>query len=293
MRNLEKPSTSKSRSHLEKNIKKYKYGGKWKGYTPSSSEIDDIIDLYEQYDVATGAERLELSLPSGFSKALIAEIEKAYGKTAEGKDLFELRSQVLSNVISCPVCGIDQPKEIDHFLPKKKFPVFSIYLGNLVPLCHQCNHKKGSKTGSEEKGRFLHPYFDILPEKQFLFANLDFSQSSFSFDFYASISSADGSDFEKHLNYQIEKLNLVERYAREINLYLGSLAPSLWGSFNAKGPIGVAKFLTAQADYETKRFHINDWHAVVLAALSENSEFCGGGFKKIFEIPPSLDAFQR
>lgn len=47
----------------------------------------------------------------------------------------------------CPFCGIDTLRSYemkgheayDHYLPKEKYPLYSINLKNLVPSCHNCN----------------------------------------------------------------------------------------------------------------------------------------------------------
>lgn len=38
--------------------------------------------------------------------------------------------------------------EIDHFIDKGTYPVYSICLNNLIPICSKCNHIKGSKRFS-------------------------------------------------------------------------------------------------------------------------------------------------
>jgi len=35
--------------------------------------------------------------------------------------------------------------QADHYIPKSKFPIFSITLANLVPVCNNCNHLKSTK----------------------------------------------------------------------------------------------------------------------------------------------------
>lgn len=46
----------------------------------------------------------------------------------------------------CPYCGERiTVVEIDHFLPKSKYPLLSIYSSNLVPSCVECNKEKKEK----------------------------------------------------------------------------------------------------------------------------------------------------
>jgi hypothetical protein len=60
----------------------------------------------------------------------------------------------------CSMCGSLNSNQVDHFLPQKHYPEFSIFLPNLFPVC-SCNQAKGTKTiGSGPGERFLHPKFD-------------------------------------------------------------------------------------------------------------------------------------
>lgn len=65
----------------------------------------------------------------------------------------------------CPFCSeAGTPNTLDHFLPKEKYPEFSILSKNLVRACDICQgaDAKGSKVFNNEGERlFLHPYFDI------------------------------------------------------------------------------------------------------------------------------------
>lgn len=59
----------------------------------------------------------------------------------------------------CPLCGIAVVTTVDHYLPKARYPVFSICLNNLVPACDTCNKGKGSSVYKTKKSQPLHPYF--------------------------------------------------------------------------------------------------------------------------------------
>lgn len=57
------------------------------------------------------------------------------------------------NVIGCPYCNRNyvfsdkniNTCEMDHFIPKKKYPIFASSFYNLIPACPYCNRKKGDK----------------------------------------------------------------------------------------------------------------------------------------------------
>ena len=35
--------------------------------------------------------------------------------------------------------------DLDHFFDKKEYPVMAVSFYNLVPVCHSCNHVKGTR----------------------------------------------------------------------------------------------------------------------------------------------------
>lgn len=65
----------------------------------------------------------------------------------------------------CPACGEDgTPSTLDHYLPKQKFPEFSVHLKNLVPMCDICQRIKGDIYLNEKNQKiFFHAYFDAIP----------------------------------------------------------------------------------------------------------------------------------
>ncbi|MGK8194884.1 HNH endonuclease [Burkholderia cepacia] len=64
----------------------------------------------------------------------------------------------------CPYCGIGAPRQFDHYLPKEKYPEFSVHAHNLVPCCGICNGKKSDLWLDANKARlFLNFYIDSLP----------------------------------------------------------------------------------------------------------------------------------
>ncbi len=81
-----------------------------------------------------------------------------------------IRREVLDDVCKCPYCGVNDPDTLDHYFDKKEYPEFSIYSPNLIPCCHSCNNRKGTKVFNQNHQRqYLHFYFDTIPDYQFIF----------------------------------------------------------------------------------------------------------------------------
>lgn len=81
------------------------------------------------------------------------------GGSVQAPILRELRSREMQ---LCPGCGEDgTPNTLDHYLPKSRYPHFSITPANLFPLCDICQGHKGTETvDAAGDRRALHPYFD-------------------------------------------------------------------------------------------------------------------------------------
>lgn len=73
----------------------------------------------------------------------------------------------------CPYCGIGAPRQFDHYLPKEKFPEFSVHSYNIVPCCGTCNGKKSDVWLDANSARiFLNFYIDSLPTAPMLEPNV-------------------------------------------------------------------------------------------------------------------------
>jgi len=73
----------------------------------------------------------------------------------------------------CSYCGIGAPRQFDHYLPKEKYPEFSVHAHNLIPCCGTCNGKKSDLWLDAAKNRlFLNLYLDSLPAAPMLKLNI-------------------------------------------------------------------------------------------------------------------------
>lgn len=69
----------------------------------------------------------------------------------------------------CPICGLHECEEMDHYVPREEsmFPEYSTHLSNLIPLCHYCNHQKGTKfLDASNKRIFFNAFFDKLDNRE-------------------------------------------------------------------------------------------------------------------------------
>lgn len=70
----------------------------------------------------------------------------------------QLRSRAPHQI--CPLCGFGEVRTLDHYLPKARYPLFSVCPDNLVPACRDCNTEKLEAFYTSAAELPLHPYFD-------------------------------------------------------------------------------------------------------------------------------------
>lgn len=282
MRNLPQPSHATSKEDLEKALTRYQYRGEACGYQANDQELNSLLGIYEQY-VSSHGWPSELLKGGTLSNDLTQAVHDAYNFTQKGRKLEHIRTIVFSNVALCPICGIDPPTELDHFLPRSQFKPLAINPLNLIPTCHSCNHIKLDSFSTEPSELLIHAYLEELPDTDFIRASLTLEGPAMLVDFQI-IEEVLSTELANRLSYQIARLRLNERYRREINPYLSSHAVALHALYKIKGSAGVSAFLFAQANHEAQNFHRNHWRPVLLKALAEHNAFCNGGFAEILPV---------
>ncbi len=283
MRSLPLPDRGEDCAQLKKALKIYIRKGVQKGYDITNEEVEWVLAIYDHYDASLG--QPSSSLEGGIlSEALNDEIYQSYRFTQTGGKLDSIRTSLFMGVRDCPICGISGPRDLDHHLPHKTYRPLAIYVRNLIPLCHDCNHLKSSQIYEPLEQRYVHPYFEKLPNTQFIRADINLKSGGLLVEFCVDPSSSLPMLLQKRIAFQFERLQLNKRYQREINIYLTGHAVALSDAFEAGGADGVASFLCRQAKVECSAFHPNHWRPVLLDALASHSEFCNGGFRDVLPV---------
>ncbi|HEY1613992.1 MAG TPA: HNH endonuclease signature motif containing protein [Rhizomicrobium sp.] len=276
MRALACPDRAAARQHLANALA---------NNPPSDQDLDALVALYDVYDELGGVPDDHLRAQN-LALALRNAVRDSYNLTQKNRRLSFIRTLLLQGIERCPVCGIAAPRELDHFLPRSVFKCLAIYVRNLVPYCHDCNQLKSAHVADDDNHRFVHPYFDDIPDIQFVQVSLDLDGAALRAEY--SIVGMEGlpEPLRERLAYQFERLKLNERFCRELVNYMSGHTAALHIIFNASAAPGVSDFLAHQAEVERTRLHRNDWRAVLLRALSAHGAFCAGGFRDVFPLPP-------
>lgn len=272
---LNAPDNSDAMSNIDK---AFSYASGRVKHVISSLEKASVQDMYNEYERLRGTPNNVLKA-SSLRKELRGAFEVAYKEVQKAGRLKHLRSSLFLNARKCPCCGILPVDELDHYLPKSTYQILSIYSSNIVPYCHVCNKHKLASEGQVPEERFIHAYYDIIPEdEQFLFAVVWIQGKGLQCDLEIRKTPGLTDTMVKRLKFQIGRVNLQERIIRELFDFLMPLAFAIKEIYESGGAGIVKSFLTNTANQLKKTYGLNDWHPVIIDALADCNDFCEGGF---------------
>lgn len=147
----------------------------------------------------------------------------------------------------CPYCGIGGPRQFDHYLPKEKFPEYSVHSYNLVPCCGVCNGKKSDIWLQPNKTRtFINFYLDSLPAVPMLDVTVQWSVKNGKLvpvsTFQLKCPAGFGATEFQLISTHFEKLGLLARYKDQAHTEFLAIRNSAL-SREAKTVVVLRKFL--------------------------------------------------
>lgn len=178
----------------------------------------------------------------------------------------------------CPYCaGIGTARTLDHYLPKSKFPQFSVHPQNLVPACRDCNTDSGAGFPLSTELQPIHPYLD----KECFFADRWIHGEvircepvvvSFFVSPPAHWSDIDRSRALRHF----EDCNLTDRFSNQIS---GELGPLIQQRKSTLSVFSAAQFENhLRVVSEDGSLLLNGWKRTMYLALCESEWFCSADF---------------
>lgn len=241
-----------------------------------------VIAAYQDYDLAAPE-------VAGLEEVTLTQLQKdamRHAYTVETAPMTELRGNLLKriSVARCPFCGISESSTLDHYLPKEKYPEFSVFPMNLVPSCAICNTRKRDRILVEGTNvrMFLHPCYDTIPDAAFVDVRVRMKEDALIVTYRVVRPVGIELHVFQQLKSHFEKLDLADRYRRMGIEHLGGQYPALHRAFGpGKDGIRVAEKLIEGAEDFEDVAGPNYWLAKLYRALASNKEFCEGGFEAI------------
>lgn len=200
-----------------------------------------------------------------------ALIDGYEGRTSAMKRLLATMVESLPEADAdlCPYCNLNQNPDLDHYLPKDKFPEFSLHGSNLIPICPQCNRKKRTTVKTRQGARyFLHAAFEPSIDQPILEASIDYSSPvptvTYRIDDKGALPAPELQIVERHFT----KLGLADRYRKRANGALSSLKNSLRGRPEA----AIAMTLGYKIGGAGLGKPDNDWEAALYRVIDKDRD---------------------
>lgn len=174
----------------------------------------------------------------------------------------------------CPYCLVREPGTWDHYMPKSKFPEFSVYSPNLIWVCEKCNNMKSNRLVENEK-EVIHTYFDKLPDECLLKCDIVVGDPGIPITKF-HIPNLDNTSIVDALHKHFVALDLAELYMKESTSYISTLLQEIANRY----PGGLSS-VTFKEELRIKYCSIpktwghNHWQAAVLKGMSECDELIG------------------
>jgi hypothetical protein len=173
----------------------------------------------------------------------------------------------------CPYCGgIGDPTTLDHYLPKARFPAFSVLPINLVPSCKDCNIEMRAAFAQTADDQSIHPYFDLdhFFTERWAVARVERTDPilvSFDVSPPGHWSAVDKNRVVKHFG----DCDLASRYSKQVPGELEPMIAARRSSLRTLPPPAFQELLTDYANSDT--LQVNGWRRTLYAALAETDWF--------------------
>lgn len=172
----------------------------------------------------------------------------------------------------CPFCGHLRVKTLDHYLPKAHFPLFSVTPVNLVPSCRDCNSAKTASRVTKLENQVLHPYFDRLPDEQWLFAELGETHPP-SFQFHAKPPAGWTEIIRRRVATHFRVFELAELYTTQAGEEFGNIEHVILELYKTGGAAKVRSHLDGELRSREAN-HRNSWQTAFYQACAASDWFC-------------------
>tara|TARA_B100000700_G_scaffold1794_1_gene2210 strand:+ start:3814 stop:4683 length:870 start_codon:yes stop_codon:yes gene_type:complete len=243
---------------------------------------DDLLTASIQYRCAAGTSELyTIQAISALSDPIIikdlkkSELVKIYEQyfRASDKPAREIYDSILNSAQDkCPFCGgIGNPRNLDHFLPKTRYPQFSVLPSNLVPSCRDCNMDgKGESFATSAEKQIIHPYLDNdrFFTDQWIVAVYVVTDDSEPGEFkYSVLPPEEWPEVDKQRAWKhFEEFDLAKRYATKAAEQLGTVLAQIRSVEQAGFDTSVIKTVLLQPAIEEAQFS-NHWQKGMYQAL--------------------------
>ncbi|WP_143959488.1 HNH endonuclease [Litoribacter populi] len=242
-------------------------------FTTAEFELENKILINELYKIQM-KEEISTSLN-------IDELKKLYtnrlvNKQNKGRKYYDSIFVSAPNG-KCPLCSQRIVRALDHYLPKSKYPIYSITPINLVPACTDCNKDKLVEVPTKGEEETLHPYFDDVEGGSWLKMEI-LHCKPFVIEYFVSPPNDWDELLKKRIKFHFKVYNLNELYSIHAQEEFENIRNQLTELHTSLGNV-VLKNHLLDSYYTREKVNKNSWQTAFYYALTNDLNFTNGGFK--------------
>lgn len=232
----------------------------------------DFENKFGQHQIYQIAQNLVVLAPIG-KKEMKTVYDYRMVKTPLGRVYY---NQLMSAAQygKCPLCSVREVDALDHYLPKSKYPVYSVTPINLVPACTPCNIGKRIDYPSTSEEQTLHPYYDNVENVSWIIATV-LQNNPISFEYSVAVPNGWTQILKDRAKNHFESFHLNELFSTHANEELRGAKKQLEKLYNYDPNLMKAHL---QECYNSRlELGVNSWQAVMYNTLLNDIWFCSGG----------------
>lgn len=165
---------------------------------------------------------------------------------------------------TCPICGVNKVKNLDHYMPKSIYYTLAVTPENLIPTCRDCNYEKNARLIRSLYDAPLHPYFDSLGNDVWLTASLQLDKTVL---FGVNAPSCWTKTLEARVKEHLRMYRIDELYTIKANEFISDQVDDRWKTLLVDcGKSILLEQLREDCRYAEKK-NMNSWEAALCRGL--------------------------
>lgn len=224
-------------------------------------------ELYDKVIPGKIEQFQQSSLPDDVAKIDIIKVytNKFVAEKSPGRKYYNIiREQAKLNI--CPICGIRPVKNLDHYLPKAKYPTLSVTPNNLIPSCRDCNMDKRDYISCDSQNIPVHLYFDDIPNEPWLHVTVG---DNLEILYYISCPKTVDEGVRKRLEKHLEFYDLHELYSSHASSQIAD-SINMWKKVMFQSGEQALKLSLEDECESAEKNDINSWKSALYRGLINN-----------------------
>lgn len=204
-------------------------------------------------------------------------IEKVYTQKfapegSVGRKYYNVIVQNANN--KCPICGGGKIKNLDHFLPKSKYPLLCVTPVNLIPTCRDCNLDKGTEISDDYYEIPFHPYFETMNDKWVECDLCFYPDKTYSIKFIVGYDKSLNTNMWRKYKAHMRITDLDATFNSRASEELDNVREMYKDELKVCGKAKIELSLT-EVKNSAEKIDINSWKSALYRALIKKcDEFC-------------------